>query len=695
MRGALTRSHGLAVALLACAAVAWMAGPVGRLLVVLPLLLFGPGYLFDRALPALPRAAFCRPVLWLGLSLSAVVLLYEWATALRLPLTPAILGALAACCGLGVLWSVWRGDAPRGSRRARDGSPPQPRRLSGAQTWSLALLAVFALTLWTRFVQIADLALPAWVDSVHHALMIRLAAERGLAPYSLRPYMPVDQLPYHWGYHVFAAAVLQLSGLPLGQMMLWTGQVLNALHVLTVAALAAYLWRRPLAGIVAGIVVGLLSIMPAYYVSWGRYTQLTGLLLLPPLVIAWDAGLRAPSRRWMLCIAVLLAGLSLIHVRVLVFALALMGAIVAVRAIDERPALRVRLSYGAASAGLALALAGPWAWSIASRTLLRVVNRPQNLVGESGYNALNDALLWAGQNRLLVALALAAALYGLLRRSRTAAEQVVWVAGLAVLANPWLVGYLLPAIGAPLALWGAQQRRAPAALGGVALLLLNPALVRLPYLWLLTNDAVVISLFIPIAVLVGGGACMLLAWLENSAQAIGGWPFGRALLRYGGAAVLSGLALWGAWNSRSVINPGTVLATQADVAAIEWATGHTPPDARFLINAVPWLPGVDRGADGGWWLLPLAGRWTSTPPVLYIYGAPEYVRETRQRSADIAGFRGDQSQLYALIEQERVTYVYLGARPGPLSRATFAGDRAFETVYDRDGVTILAVHLHS
>ena len=32
--------------------------------------------------------------------------------------------------------------------------------------------------------------------------------------------MPVDQLPYHWGYHVFMAAVMQLTGLALGQAML-------------------------------------------------------------------------------------------------------------------------------------------------------------------------------------------------------------------------------------------------------------------------------------------------------------------------------------------------------------------------------------------------------------------------------------------------------------------------------------------
>lgn len=52
-------------------------------------------------------------------------------------------------------------------------------------TW--LLMIVLAISGWLRAVQIADLALPAWVDSVHHALMIRVAAETGRAPWTLTP----------------------------------------------------------------------------------------------------------------------------------------------------------------------------------------------------------------------------------------------------------------------------------------------------------------------------------------------------------------------------------------------------------------------------------------------------------------------------------------------------------------------------
>jgi hypothetical protein len=691
--------HRVLIVALCCATLAWIAGPAGRLLVVLPLLLFGPGYLFERAWAAFDGPSLAlRPALWLGLSISLVALIYEWATTLGLALTPPALSVLAASCGVGVVWRFWLEDR-RPRIEDRGSQPSDPRSSILGLRWAFALLAILALTFWTRFSQIEGLALPPWVDSVHHALMIRVAAESGRTPTSLRPYMPVDQLPYHWGYHVFMAAVLQLTSLTLGRVMLWAGQVLNALQALTTAALAAYLWRRPLAGVVAALVVGLLSIMPAYYLSWGRYTQLTGLLLLPPLAIAWRELLRAPSRGRLACLAVLLSGLSLVHFRVLVFALAYMAASGAIWAFtagwrmesllpavplplsqaeglanDSKRLVGLRIGYTVAGAALALVLAAPWLRMLALRTLLPAFERPSNLVAGGSYNAVSDGLLWAGHNRVLLTLALAAALWGVARRRRAAAEQALWIAAMALLANPTLLG--------------------------------------LPYTWLITNDVLVISLFLPAGVLIGGGASWLVDSIErrwvvwrpcsvasSQTRMTYGLPttvharrFWHLLLHAGVIVVLAGLALWGAWELRSVVNPDTILASKADVAAIEWAAEHTPADARFLVGVTPWL-NVYRGTDGGWWLLPLAGRWTSVPPVLYVYGAPDYVRAAGELSKAVANLPKDQKrQVYDLIEREHITYIYLGPRSGSLAPETFASDPAFEKVYDRDGVTILAVH---
>jgi hypothetical protein len=694
--------HRLLVVALCCAALAWIAGPVGRLLVVLPLLLFGPGYLLERACTAFDGTSLAaRPALWLGLSISLIALIYEWTTALGLALTIPVLYALAAACGIGVIWRNLRYPLAEHKEthvdRATGLQPANSQRATYSThhitRWTLALLAILALTFWTRFSQIDGLALPPWVDSVHHALMIRVAAESGQAPTSLRPYMPVDQLPYHWGYHVVIAAVMQLTSLALERTMLWSGQVLNALQALVAAALAAYLWRRPLAGVVAALVVGLLSIMPAYYLSWGRYTQLTGLLLLPPLMIAWRELLRGPSRGRLACLAVLLAGLSLVHFRILLFALAYLatsglieafaaGWATGLRRAESCPprsrsnavdGLSVRLGYTAAVALLAVALATPWMWPLVQRMLLPVIARPSVLVAGGSYNAVTDGLLWAGHNRVILALALATALWGVARRRRAAAELALWLVAMTLIVNPTLVG--------------------------------------LPYTWLITNDVLIISLYLPASVLIGGGAGWLVEsierrWIGAGRQSIApppqiagnlpqttsrGHRFRFLLLHAGVGVALTALALRGAWELRSVVNPETILATQADATAIAWAAAHTPADARFLVGATPWL-NVYRGTDGGWWLLPLAGRWTNAPPVLYIYGTPDYIRAVDELNKQVAGLSADQPQaLYALIKREHISYIYIGSRPGPIAREAFASDPAFEKVYEHDGVTILAV----
>ncbi|MEI7771358.1 MAG: hypothetical protein WCI67_15315 [Chloroflexales bacterium] len=272
---------------LICAAAAALVAPVGRLWLTVPLLLIAPGYLVERAAPTAQLPALPRLTLWMGLSLSLVALLYLWLSTVGLALGAALLWGLAAALALAALAAAWR-DLGTDGRRQATGS-----------NWQAAILlaAVFAITLWARLAQVDGLALPAWVDSVHHALMVRVAAETGMVPASLRPYLPVDDLPYHWGYHVFTATLMRLSGLDLPDAIMIPGQILNALCGIAVAGMARYLWRRPTAAVGAAIAAGLISIMPAYYVSWGRYPQLCGLLMLPGLATAWGEALRGAGRR--------------------------------------------------------------------------------------------------------------------------------------------------------------------------------------------------------------------------------------------------------------------------------------------------------------------------------------------------------------------------------------------------------------
>src|SRR6266545_1561431 len=120
------------------AGVAWLSGPPGRMLVVLPLLLFAPGFLLERALlPSAHLPTFARPTLWLGLSLSAVALIYEWATLIGLSLTPLVLALLATACGLAVIRRLWTDDGRRTLRQAQGKRTNDGRAAEGAW-WPVA-----------------------------------------------------------------------------------------------------------------------------------------------------------------------------------------------------------------------------------------------------------------------------------------------------------------------------------------------------------------------------------------------------------------------------------------------------------------------------------------------------------------------------------------------------------------------------
>ncbi|NJN15790.1 MAG: hypothetical protein HC822_05630, partial [Oscillochloris sp.] len=112
--------------------------------------------------------------------------------------------------------------------------------------------------------------------------------------------------------------------------------------------------------------------------------------------------------------------------------------------------------------------------------------------------------------------------------------------------------------------------------------------------------------------------------------------------------------------------------------------------------AAPWLGIADRGVDGGWWLLPLAGRWTSTPPVIFTYGPGDYVAEVMAIGDTVTSYQPDnQAALHAMIDRAAIDYLYLTDRSGPLRADQFVGRPGFNVVYAQDGVTILAVESQS
>lgn len=617
--------------------VLWLGGPVGRLLVGGIVLLFVPGYLAWIALGdslRLPRLA--APALWLALSLSLIPLLFLWASTLGLRLTPTVLQLQMVGLTLLAYW-CWRRSVP---------AAESPRWLV------IGLALILSLTGLTRLIEIRGVSAPLWVDSVHHALLVRVIGETGQIPRSLEPYMPVDNLIYHWGYHTVAAAWRGVADLPLAQSVLWIGQILNALIALVMYALGAVVLRSPRGGLLAAAVAGLLSLMPAYYLTWGRYTQLTGLLVLPCLVIVSIALAERHTFSWRLVglTALLLAGLMLIHYRVLVFYAAFMlpySLILLVRRPRQLGALVVRF---AAAGVLSALLAGPWVLVMLRQIIVPFAQEPSALAGSESYNTLDWSLLNAGNARTLYIIAGVGALLALLQQQWRLVAVAGWIATMFLVANPTLLG--------------------------------------LPPSWFINNHSVAITIFMPVALLVASCANQLAIWLLR-------WlplrfnVWSRAAL----AVAFVGVALLGSWQLRSVINPVTVLALPEDMPALDWAAANTPPDARFLVNTTPWLNGAYRGTDAGWWLLPLTGRWVTTPPAMYIYGSLDYKQSVEALNQRVAAIKPDApDQLRQLIHDERITHIFIGKQQGGTLKADLLlSDPLLTPIYDQSGVTIFAV----
>jgi hypothetical protein len=578
---------------------------------------------------------------WRELGLALGLSLAFWPLAWLLapwPWTPATLAlcsaALALYAALAIAPRVWRA---RGRLDVLDA----------------ALLAVLVLVAATRVLAVRDVALPLWVDSSRHALITRLFVEAGHVPRDYRPLVDVPRFFYHFGFHALAGSFALLAGRTVDQALLIAGQALNALAALAVGVLAAWAAGSRRAGVVAAVAVGLVALYPAYFVSWGRYTQLGGLVLLPAAMIVaaellgWRAQSRAERRAGAVLFGLLGAGLFLTHYRVFAFWLvwllvaALIGLVRLWRA-SGRAAARDRLVPAAGGLALAGLLCLPWFVRVA-RDTLPAVSLSGVLSSPGGYNAFPDDYFNRGYERLwlvsgfVVALALL-----LLGRRRT-------------LARHWPV-------------------LAVAGWAGLVLVLLNLERIGGPSTWMVNNQSWAIALFVPAGVLAGwslAGPGLQLAEVLRGERLE---PLRANLgfvVRWLLTALIGYLLVFGTWQAITIVNPTTILATPADREALLWAAEHTPADAVFLVNGRFWQTDTWIVPDGGAWLAPLAFRRATLPPI--DYGFDRALRdEVNARAARLAQ-PGDLAapELRAELDALGVRYAYVGTREGALSAGTF------------------------
>lgn len=546
----------------------------------------------------------------------------------------------------------------------RSGGPS----LGGAARWLrrewrmvLGLLAGAALlagaVAWRSY-QARPLAFPAWVDSIQHALVTKQILETGGLPDKMLPYLDAP-FYYHYGFHLVAAAFARWSGMVPDQAVLWLGQVINALVGLGMYRLGRSLNLPKGGSLAAALLTGFVMQMPAYYLTWGRFTLLTGLVvLLPTMAAALDAR-REPQNRYVLVrLGLLTAGLCLTHylgVVMLLLFLLVLGLEALFRDLRARgPILRftsLRLAAPPLLGGLA---ALPW--------LLRVLQNQSASVdvilpGESAANwSYLTYLLGPRYSHVLMGVS----------------------AGVFVFSMILLVLEMLRK--------RAAENTAPRALFAAWTLLL--LLLALPFglrLGPFRPDHYVIVLFLPASIWLGG-------LLAESAAALtrrwGRWAGWGALL-----LVMGLLVGWGLRESRSVLNPVTILADQVDRAALDWVAQNVPATGKFYINAAHWQGGVYRGVDGGAWIVPYTGRKALLPPISYMWLAENEYTKISGWGQQTTQLKGCTPDFWQMVREAGLTHVYLRQGRGTLQPELLTDCPRLRVIYSEGGVWIYEILL--
>ena len=585
------------------------------------------------------------PSTWLGLALAIGISVWPilWQS---LSLVGGRWSAVLLWIVLALGWAAFLFYATRLRQNNPTSQMPKPAAKTQLRItkYEVLLFLIILIGIAVRFLAVRDQAFPLWVDASRHGLITAVMADTGQVIQDYHPWLAVDRFPYHYGFHTISAGLVQMTGWPLPELLLGLGQLLNGLVPLTVYGATYIVSRRRLAALTAAFLVALPFFFPAYYATWGRMTQLTGVLVLPMLLaLTWQL-VRGSSRWrsiWWL-VSLLAAGLFLIHFRVFLLYLVFAGVV-------------WLFSFGRNGRRLVLAglltllLIAPRLWQ-----LLADIN-PARAVSNSlpGYNDFPTGYVTVGWER-----------------------PFLWLGGVATLLAIIAVVRRRQ--------WGFMPLFLVVWAGGTAVLLSGSRL-GLPETSLININSAYIVLFVPLALLLGIVGERLWHWIMARHWFI---QAGGSLIIGAG---LAGAAVFGLHQQLTILNSETILALPADQAGLTWLAENTPADSKFVVNAFSWLGTTWTGQDGGAWIVPLTGRASTTPPADYIY-APALAISVNDFNNDVRSWGSwADPVIAALLREQGVTHVFVGARGGTIDPAELARNPEMAIRFGQDGVFVFAL----
>jgi len=511
-------------------------------------------------------------------------------------------------------------------------------------------LIAFGLIIAWRLYQAKDLLLPNWVDSQHHYLIVRTILENGGLPESLSPHLDVPFF-YHYGFHAVTALFTGLSGLQIGESMLVLGQVLNAAVGLSIYALGKELWEdwRPAA--CAALLVSFATRMPAYYLSWGRYTLIAGLVLLPlAMAVSFQLLRKHKNNNLLVTLALLTAGVLLSHYFTAVLLAFFLVILAFVYLIPRWKApLTALLSFSGVSTGVisGVILAAPWLVRVQKFSTASTgvgVNLPdsfETILTSGRWGYIWELLGPAGSHWLLVPAGIGL-IWALIQGKKL--HLALWTLILCLLTLPW-------------------------------------SFTLRPF----RPDHFAIVLFLP-AVLWASWFFWQVGYLLNQ------WLKKHWVSTLFLFLVVTGWTAWGFPLSVDIVNSNTVLVREADLEALNWIAENTPQDARFFINTAHWLNNTYRSVDGGGWLLPYTGRWSLIPTVFYSYSIDKaYVQQTREWGERASLITTCSEDFWTLVEEADLGWIYIRKGVGGLQPEDLIDCEGVTNTYTNNSVFVFRI----
>ena len=510
--------------------------------------------------------------------------------------------------------------------------------LYGVVTFSLFL---------SRWLAIRGLLAPSWGDSVHHTLIVKLILDnRGLFK-SWAPYAPLQSLTYHFGLHGDVACWAWLTGLSAHKAFLLAGQFLNVLAVVSLFPLALKITKEKYIALFTVAMAGLFFPFPGYFVNWGRYTQLAGLVIFPGIIWLTEKILESnrqggakrknKNSENIFIFGFFLAGLFLTHYSMFFLTLAALSAWF----IYEWGQLRLKLG----------SLIKPLREVILAHILMLILIFPWILGLKQGrlfefflFSSAGTKTIWKeiGSN------------FSLWKHLDFYFSDFYWIAALLCFGIGLFFWRRLAML---LFLWES-----------VALFLANFQPAFFGARNLMTNDFLIFCLYIPISLLMATAIFWLGRLLEVKFKLSEGR---RKWLTVISIPVFIGIIFSGVRSQVRIVDPFFQMVTAEDLEAFKWIRENTPQRAKFFINGfLVYKETAAAGSDAGWWLPYFTGRQVSIPPLVYNIESlnPELNRDElvhlikKIRQAD-----GEGASLKKILQESGFSFIFLGEKRGKVA----------------------------